>query len=250
VFGPGTGVAGSPPKPAPKCTITGTPGPDVLIGTEGRDVICGLGGDDKILGRGGNDVLLGGAGRDEIYGGKGDDILIGGGQGDELHGGPGSNVLREGLPNKAANYQVHPISSYDVPAGTTVTWKYIGGNCTKDEINGSFVYEPGMRIPEYGAFTVKAEALESCGYERSNARFKVSFKTRKGTAKDVNIDVAQGSAPNIYVRAWHIDCEGGNPIANIKCDGDSVVTSGLQEGPKVPVSFGPLRDPLGPIPTD
>ena len=30
------------------CTITGTDGPDRLIGTPGADVICGLGGDDRI----------------------------------------------------------------------------------------------------------------------------------------------------------------------------------------------------------
>jgi predicted extracellular nuclease len=48
------------------CTISGTPGRDVLIGTGGDDVICGLGGDDVLLGRGGADVLIGGEGRDVL----------------------------------------------------------------------------------------------------------------------------------------------------------------------------------------
>ncbi len=39
------------------CTITGTPGNDVLVGTPGDDVICGLGGDDRLSGGGGNDTL-------------------------------------------------------------------------------------------------------------------------------------------------------------------------------------------------
>jgi hypothetical protein len=37
----------------PACTITGPPGPDVLVGTDGSVVICGLGGDDVIKGMGG-----------------------------------------------------------------------------------------------------------------------------------------------------------------------------------------------------
>ena len=49
------------------CTITGTPGADLLFGTPGRDVICGLGG---------NDVLDGGAGDDVLSGGKGNDTYL------------------------------------------------------------------------------------------------------------------------------------------------------------------------------
>ena len=37
------------------CTITGTPGRDLLFGTHGRDVICGLGGDDVLEGSVGSD---------------------------------------------------------------------------------------------------------------------------------------------------------------------------------------------------
>src|SRR6476646_4446515 len=39
------------------CTVTGTPGADVLVGTPGRDVLCGGGGKDVLDGAGGNDVL-------------------------------------------------------------------------------------------------------------------------------------------------------------------------------------------------
>lgn len=48
------------------CTITGTPGDDVLPGTGGDDVICGQGGDDLLGGAGGDDVLIGGAGSDTV----------------------------------------------------------------------------------------------------------------------------------------------------------------------------------------
>jgi hypothetical protein len=85
------------------CTITGTPGRDMILGTPGRDVICGLGGDDVLAGAGGNDVLEGGPGKDMLNGGDGADLLEGdagpdmlnGGNGpDVLHGGPGADKLQ------------------------------------------------------------------------------------------------------------------------------------------------------------
>jgi len=82
-----------------RCTIWGTPGPDVLRGTEESDVICGLGGDDVILGLGGADTLDGGPGADRLVGGAGTDSFYGGsgddqfasrdGQRESLDGGPG-----------------------------------------------------------------------------------------------------------------------------------------------------------------
>lgn len=91
--------AGAASRPA--CTITGTPGRDVLRGTSGDDVICGQQGDDIIYGGGGNDVLRGGRGRDLLYGQDGADALYAGlGSGDELHGARGADYLdaRDGAP--------------------------------------------------------------------------------------------------------------------------------------------------------
>ena len=92
----------------PKCTITGTQGPDRLNGTSGDDVICGLGGNDLLAGRGGNDVLLGGlgndqlngeVGRDTLLGGLGNDVLIGGIENDQLKGEAGLDTLIGGAGN-------------------------------------------------------------------------------------------------------------------------------------------------------
>lgn len=88
---PGTAIAG------PRCTIVGTPGPDVLHGTGHADVICGGGGGDTLIGVGGNDILLGGPGPDRLEGGAGDDLLLGGAGRDVLEGGSGENVLRGGV---------------------------------------------------------------------------------------------------------------------------------------------------------
>ncbi|GAA1608400.1 right-handed parallel beta-helix repeat-containing protein [Catellatospora bangladeshensis] len=82
--------------PAPVCTKTGTPGPDVLIGTPGADVLCGLGGADTLLGLGGDDELRGGDGNDLLIGGAGDDTLRGGAGADLLIGAPGTDVYDGG----------------------------------------------------------------------------------------------------------------------------------------------------------
>jgi hypothetical protein len=87
------------------CTVTGTPGDDVLTGTGRDDVICGLGGNDRIRAGGGDDAVFGDEGDDRIDGERGDDTLYGddgldrldGGDGDDvLSGGPGADVLKGG----------------------------------------------------------------------------------------------------------------------------------------------------------
>src|ERR671937_771860 len=55
------------------CTITGTPGNDIIFGTRGNDVICGLGGNDTIDGSRGNAVVYGGPRPNRLYGGLGSD---------------------------------------------------------------------------------------------------------------------------------------------------------------------------------
>ncbi|HEU5035894.1 MAG TPA: Ig-like domain-containing protein [Nocardioides sp.] len=82
--------------PTDRCTVTGTPGDDVLTGTPGRDVVCGRGGDDVLQGLGGDDVLRGGAGDDVLRGGAGDDRLEGGTGADRLVGGAGHDRLLGG----------------------------------------------------------------------------------------------------------------------------------------------------------
>ena len=81
------------------CTITGTPGADLLFGTPGRDVICGLGGNDVLDGNDGNDVLKGGPGNDILNGGNGNDLLFGGPGADKLQGDHGRDVVYGGLGN-------------------------------------------------------------------------------------------------------------------------------------------------------
>jgi Ca2+-binding RTX toxin-like protein len=74
-------------------TIVGTPGDDVINGTNGNDVIVGLGGNDIINGGNGNDVICGNAGDDTINGGNGIDLLFGSFGNDTLNGGNGNDIL-------------------------------------------------------------------------------------------------------------------------------------------------------------
>lgn len=93
VRGDGSGTGG---EEQPPCTITGTPGNDILRGTPGRDVICGRGGNDVIYGLAGDDILRGGGGNDVLRGGDGDDQLSGNEGSDDLVGGDGDDSLEGG----------------------------------------------------------------------------------------------------------------------------------------------------------
>jgi Ca2+-binding RTX toxin-like protein len=87
------GVPTQPPPPAGACTITGTPGNDVLTGTAGPDRICALGGNDRVFGRGGDDRIVLGPGRDRAFGGAGRDVILGGRGPDRISGGGGRDRL-------------------------------------------------------------------------------------------------------------------------------------------------------------
>ena len=71
----------------PDCTIDGTEGDDVLVGTGDRDVICGRQGDDVIKALDGTDLVFGGSGKDRIRGGPGRDTLYGEDGNDRIRGG-------------------------------------------------------------------------------------------------------------------------------------------------------------------
>jgi len=89
-------------------TFHGTPGDDVLTGTDHRDFIFGEAGADTLSGAGGGDLLFGGygtdtvsgdEGRDFLWGSRGADSLDGGDGPDWLYAGRGTDVLEGGLGN-------------------------------------------------------------------------------------------------------------------------------------------------------
>jgi uncharacterized repeat protein (TIGR01451 family) len=77
-------------------TRVGTPGNDVINGTNGADVIHGLSGNDTINGANGADRICGGKDNDTIDGGNQLDRLFGDAGNDALSGGQGNDALDGG----------------------------------------------------------------------------------------------------------------------------------------------------------
>jgi Tol biopolymer transport system component len=86
---PSTG--GRSARLSPDCRIVGTPGGDVLTGTQHADVLVGGEGDDEL--RAFDDHYYEG---DVLEGGRGEDRLIGAGGTDVLRGGPGRDSFAGG----------------------------------------------------------------------------------------------------------------------------------------------------------
>lgn len=89
------------------CTITGTDGPDRLVGSDDPsvvDVICGLGGADDLRGLRGNDVIIGGTGADRIFGWAGNDLIVAG-QGDDINARVAPGKL---MPNERPTRRLFP----------------------------------------------------------------------------------------------------------------------------------------------
>lgn len=84
------------PPPGSRCTISGTPGRDVLRGTARSDVVCGRGGDDTLHAGTGHDLVVGGSGDDRAYGGNGRDYVVGGPGNDAVSGGRAEDELLGG----------------------------------------------------------------------------------------------------------------------------------------------------------
>jgi predicted extracellular nuclease len=82
-------------------TIIGTPGDDVIMGTNQSDVIVSFGGDDTIFGGNGEDVICSGFGDDVVDGGNGKDYVDAGEGDDVIEGANGKDVILGGFGNDA-----------------------------------------------------------------------------------------------------------------------------------------------------
>ncbi|MEY2418445.1 MAG: Peptidase serralysin terminal [Actinomycetota bacterium] len=75
--------------------IVGTYNTETITGTAGPDAVLGLGGRNTINGNTGNDLLCGDAAADVLNGGGGNDTLTGRGSGDTFSGGPGTDTVTD-----------------------------------------------------------------------------------------------------------------------------------------------------------
>jgi Ca2+-binding RTX toxin-like protein len=115
------------------CTISGTTGPDILVGTPHRDVICGLGGNDVLDGNDGNDILRGGPGNDLLNGGNGNDVLGGGLGADKLQGDRGRDRVYGGLGRDTIFAWDGFADRLDGGAGSDHAWKDMLDHVTRVE---------------------------------------------------------------------------------------------------------------------
>jgi Ca2+-binding RTX toxin-like protein len=88
------GSTGTFPSFEQPIEVRGTPGNDVMIGTDADEHMQGFRGDDILFGGGGNDQLDGGIGNDRLEGGPGSDTY---------NGGPGIDTLAFGVEDGPAN---------------------------------------------------------------------------------------------------------------------------------------------------
>lgn len=122
--------------------LTGTGGPDLLVGTPRRDVVdagagddsfSGLAGSDLVCGGPGDDVLGGAAGSDRIYGGSGKDVISGGTGSDVLRGESGADLVAAGRGNDVAD---GGGGDGDIALGELGDDRVLGGNGDRDEVSG------------------------------------------------------------------------------------------------------------------
>ncbi len=207
----------------PACTITGTPGDDVLKGTPGNDVICGYGGNDTLHGLGGNDILRGGDGNDTLLGGTGRDILLGHRGNDLLRGGKGGDALRGGPGTDRC---------FDPAAGRTV-----GSACEKGSVaiatslTAARAWWNNADVDEFAyQLTVECEQLDACsffsGVVVADGEVRTEDPSLTGFGPEELFDMAAESIDNNVAVRFHPRL--GLPVAFENADGEAVQVRRLQ----------------------
>ena len=131
---------GSPTCAGVAATIVATPGEPILSGTPGPDVIIGGTGTTTIRGGGGDDTICVPSGDVAVRGGPGDDTLRGGSGSNQLVGGPGNDALAglggdDRLVGGAGNDRLKGNAGADHLLGGTGS-DTIDGRRGPDQING------------------------------------------------------------------------------------------------------------------
>ena len=116
-------------------------GAEILYGSPGADVLSGTEKSSTLYGRDDNDVLTGGAGNDQLYGEDGDDTLDGGADNDYLYGGEGNDVLAGGA-DRDWLFGGEGNNSYRVTVGMGLD-NAMGASIAV--ANDTVVFAPGIR---------------------------------------------------------------------------------------------------------
>lgn len=176
--------------------VVGTPGDDVIVGSEGRDTIDGGLGDDVICALAGADLLTGGPGNDRLFGGL-DDYYVpdeDGYFGDVVVPGPGDDYVDLGAD---------PDSRYKCPCDPTQIWDRV-----------SFAGSPGAVFVDLAAGTATGEGTDVIVVPEPHLSAGII-----GTPYD---DVLLGSDAKDLIVAG-----GGNDVVEGRAGSDSISLDGV-----------------------
>lgn len=134
-------------KEVPQChgrpaTCVGTPGHDLILGSDGEDVIVAGPGNDVVHGDAANDIICGGPGNDSLMGARGDDVLYGGPGDDWLFGAPGADILNGGPGDFDVLWGGPGVDQLDGGPGSYDTCLLQRDMGTADKVGCNTVYPP------------------------------------------------------------------------------------------------------------
>lgn len=175
-------------------TLAGGADDDRADGGLGRDLLSGGAGNDNLMGSYGIDTIDGGPGNDYVNGQRDDDLVRGGAGNDRVEGGTDGNDTLEGGPGNdeiiggIGNDRLDGGSGADRLIGGDGNDRLIGGG-QRDELRGGpgadrFVFTDysGRGVDQVRGFT-------------SEDRLELSRAGFPGSARDGDIDLAQGANP-------------------------------------------------------
>jgi Ca2+-binding RTX toxin-like protein len=136
----------------------GTPGDDVIQGTDDKDSLYGGGGNDTLYGLGGDDYLNGGDGDDQLYGGAGNNVLEGGAGNDTYTIGISSLDRVVGLADAdagsdtilfAAGLTPAMVTNYQISGSDLMVFFLVNGNIAGAVLEGFLATTNGTHIIEF-----------------------------------------------------------------------------------------------------
>ena len=180
-------------------------------------------------------------------------VVAPGGLGGGLHGAGDHVILRGDCDETVAkpkllkdnpNWQVNMRPSYDLPAGTKVTYAYDApsGNCIYNWSTWTETVDAtgqGDRGEFRHMFTtvVGNPITERCPWERSYGSWNITAVTPAGVTKTANIRIMTG-LPNIYSHYAEVQC---HFVQGLACTGGSHTQPATFGGvPSPPLRLGPI----------
>lgn len=176
-----------------------------FIGTPGPDIIHGTDFDDSIYGKEGNDELYGEKGNDRLYGGLGNDLLVDYYGNNYLYGNEGNDILSSEAMNYTSIHYLYGGTGDDILYGL-VGSEHMYGGTGNDEIYASYGDD----------FINGGIGNDYCNGGPLNDRYEFYLDTSGSTNEDIIVDSNSFcSSPGPHYGHWD---DGGFDIIRIHSD--------------------------------